>query len=222
MFQRALVCVTILTLAGCGGSGAPPPDEPSEEATAMPEHPEAASPEEEASSPDIEGALPVVEMKTSLGTIRVELYPEKAPQTVENFLAYAREGFYDGTIFHRVIEGFMIQGGGFTAEMTEKGTRSPIENEADNGLKNERGTIAMARTMEPHSASSQFFINSKDNPPLDHSDKSVRGWGYAVFGRVVEGLQVIDAIEGVATTNRSGHQDVPVEPVIIESVRLLN
>ncbi|HXV61888.1 MAG TPA: peptidylprolyl isomerase [Vicinamibacteria bacterium] len=161
-------------------------------------------------------------MKTSLGTIRIELYPEEAPKTVENFLAYTREGFYDGTIFHRVIEGFMIQGGGFNADMTEKGTRSPIENEADNGLKNERGTIAMARTMEPHSASSQFFINSKDNPPLDFSGKSVRGWGYAVFGRVVEGLQVVDAIEGVATTNRSGHQDVPVDPVIIESVRLLN
>lgn len=222
MSLRTLVCVTILAVAGCGGSEAPPPEEPSEEVSAMPDHPESASPEAETSSPDITGGLPVVEMKTSLGTIRLELYPEEAPKTVENFLAYTREGFYDGTIFHRVIEGFMIQGGGFTSDMTEKGTRSPIENEADNGLKNERGTIAMARTMEPHSASSQFFINSKDNPPLNYSDKSVRGWGYAVFGRVVEGIEVVDAIEGVATTNRSGHQDVPVEPVIIESVRLLN
>jgi cyclophilin family peptidyl-prolyl cis-trans isomerase len=164
----------------------------------------------------------MVEMRTSLGTMRIELYPDKAPKTAENFLQYARGGFYDGTIFHRVIEGFMIQGGGFTPDMTEKDTRAPIENEAANGLKNVRGSLAMARTGDPHSASSQFFINTVDNPFLDFTAKTVQGYGYAVFGQVVEGLGTLDAIKKVATGSRGGHDDVPVDVVVIESVRVLN
>jgi cyclophilin family peptidyl-prolyl cis-trans isomerase len=164
----------------------------------------------------------MVEMRTSLGTMKVELYPDKAPKTAENFLQYAREGFYDGTVFHRVISGFMIQGGGFTPDMSEKETRAPIENEASNGLKNVRGSLAMARTGDPHSASSQFFINTVDNPFLDFQDESVRGWGYAVFGKVVEGLETLDAIKKVSTRSRDGQDDVPLDPVVIESVRILN
>jgi peptidyl-prolyl cis-trans isomerase B (cyclophilin B) len=164
----------------------------------------------------------MVEMRTSLGTMKIELYPDKAPKTVENFLGYARDGFYDGTIFHRVIEGFMIQGGGFTPDMSEKETRAGIENEAGNGLKNVRGSIAMARTGDPHSASSQFFINTVDNPFLDFTAKTVQGYGYAVFGQVVEGLETLDAIKKVATGSRGGHDDVPVDVVVIESVRVLN
>jgi cyclophilin family peptidyl-prolyl cis-trans isomerase len=161
-------------------------------------------------------------MRTRLGTMKIELYPDKAPKTVENFLQYAREGFYDGTIFHRVISGFMIQGGGFTPDMTEKGTRAPIENEAANGLKNVRGSIAMARTSDPHSASSQFFINTVDNPFLDFQSATVQGYGYAVFGQVIEGLETLDAIKKVATASRGGFDDVPTSPVVIEAVRVLN
>ena len=154
--------------------------------------------------------------------MKIELYPDKAPKTVENFLQYAREGFYDGTVFHRVIEGFMIQGGGFTPDMTEKETRAPIQNEAANGLKNVRGSIAMARTGDPHSASSQFFINTVDNPFLDFTGETVQGYGYAVFGQVVEGLETLDAIRKVATGSQGGYDDVPSSPVVIESVRVLN
>jgi cyclophilin family peptidyl-prolyl cis-trans isomerase len=164
----------------------------------------------------------MVEMRTSQGTMKIELYPDKAPRTVENFLQYVRAGFYDGTIFHRVIEGFMIQGGGFAPDMTEKETRPPIQNEAANGLKNVRGSIAMARTGDPHSASAQFFINTVDNPFLDFTEESVQGYGYAVFGQVVEGLETLDAIKKVATGSRGGHDDVPTSAVVIESVRVLN
>ncbi|HEY7699734.1 MAG TPA: peptidylprolyl isomerase [Vicinamibacteria bacterium] len=164
----------------------------------------------------------MVEMRTSKGTMKIELYPDKAPKTVENFLRYARDGFYDGTVFHRVIQGFMIQGGGFTPDMSEKATRAPIQNEASNGLKNVRGSLAMARTNDPHSASAQFFINTVDNPFLDFQSETVQGWGYAVFGKVVEGLETLDAIKKVATRNRGEYDDVPVDPVIIESVRVLN
>ena len=157
-------------------------------------------------------------MKTSKGDITLELDAGKAPRTVENFLAYVDDGFYEGTIFHRVIKDFMIQGGGFTADMTRKETREPIPNEADNGLKNLRGTIAMARTQDPDSATAQFFINHKDNAFLDHRSKDVRGWGYAVFGQVTDGLEVVDAIAGVPTTTKNRMGDVPVEPVTIESV----
>lgn len=157
----------------------------------------------------------MVKLQTSLGDIMVELYPEKAPATVANFLQYVQDGFYDGTIFHRVINGFMIQGGGLDAQMRQKPTRAPIRNEADNGLANDAYTIAMARTAVPDSATAQFFINVADNKSLNHSSKTPSGWGYAVFGRVVQGKEVVDAIKTVATTTKGFHADVPVEPVTI-------
>ena len=164
---------------------------------------------------------PRVALDTSKGEIILELYADKAPQTVSNFLTYVDAGFYDGTIFHRVIPGFMIQGGGFTAEMKQKETRPAIQNEADNGLKNDRGTIAMARTPDPHSATAQFFINTVDNGFLNHKSKSQQGWGYAVFGRVVEGMDVVDQISGTKTVSRGMHQDVPAEAVVIVSAKRL-
>ena len=162
----------------------------------------------------------MVIMRTTYGDITLELDAEKAPNTVANFIAYAKDGFYNGTIFHRVIDGFMIQGGGFDADMNQKPTGDPIENEATNGLKNDHGTIAMARTMDPHSATAQFFINVKDNDFLNHSGQNMQGWGYAVFGKVSGGAEVLDKIRAVATTSKAGHQDVPVDPVIIESVEV--
>ena len=160
----------------------------------------------------------VIEMKTTFGVITLELDAEKAPKTVENFVRYSTEGFYDGTIFHRVIDNFMIQGGGFDADMQQKESGEPIENEADNGLKNDRGTIAMARTMDPHSATAQFFLNVKDNDFLNHSGKNMQGWGYTVFGKVTAGDDVLDKIRSVETGNKSGHQDVPKDSIVIESV----
>jgi peptidyl-prolyl cis-trans isomerase B (cyclophilin B) len=160
----------------------------------------------------------MVTMRTTFGEIKLALDEERAPKTVANFLAYARAGHYDGTIFHRVIDNFMVQGGGFDTSMKQKPAGEPIENEADNGLGNDYGTIAMARTMEPHSATAQFFINVKDNDFLNHSSKSMQGWGYCVFGRIVEGEEVLEKIRAVPTTSRAGHQDVPVDTVIIESV----
>ncbi len=165
-------------------------------------------------------ANPLVEMKTRQGLIVIELYADKAPKSVENFLQYVRDGFYNGTIFHRVIDGFMIQGGGFEPGMKQKPTRAPIENEAKNGLKNAAGTLAMARTQDPHSASAQFFINLVDNSPLDYPSRD--GWGYAVFGKVTQGFDVVQKIAKVKTGNAGFHQNVPVEPVVIESVRLLD
>jgi peptidyl-prolyl cis-trans isomerase B (cyclophilin B) len=162
---------------------------------------------------------PIVIIKTNKGDITVELDPEKAPITVENFLSYVDEKFYDGTIFHRVIPNFMIQGGGFTAEMQPKPGKGPIKNEADKGLNNDRGTIAMARTGDPHSATAQFFINSVNNNFLNHKNKTQQGWGYAAFGRVIEGLDVVDAISAVQTTRRGMYRDVPVDPVMIKSVK---
>lgn len=162
-----------------------------------------------------------VEMQTNKGTIQLELYPDKAPVTTENFVAYAKEGFYDGTVFHRVIPGFMVQGGGFTPDMSEKpNKKDPIRNEANNGLKNVTGSIAMARTPDPHSASSQFFINVKDNSFLDFTSESQQGWGYAVFGKVTGGMEVLEAIAAVPTGNHGMHQDVPKDPVIIEKVTI--
>ncbi len=161
-----------------------------------------------------------VRMKTSLGEIRLELYPDKAPATVQNFLDYANSGFYDGTIFHRVIGTFMIQGGGFTPDMQKKPTREPIANEANNGLSNRRGTIAMARMPQPHSATSQFFINVQNNVNLDY--RGEREWGYAVFGQVTAGMDVVDAIRFVETTRKGPYSDVPVEPVVIEEVRVVS
>lgn len=163
-----------------------------------------------------------VKMETTKGDIIIELNAEKAPKTVENFLSYVKAGYYDGTIFHRVIPNFMIQGGGFTPGMKEKpGEKTPIKNEADNGLKNDTGTIAMARTSDPHSASSQFFINVKDNGFLNHSAPTMQGWGYAVFGKVTEGMDVVHEIEKVATGQVGMHGDVPKEDVIIEKVTVV-
>ena len=161
-------------------------------------------------------------MTTTVGPMTIELDADSAPKTVENFLAYVAGGFYDGTIFHRVIDNFMIQGGGFTADMEQKSTQAPIENEANNGLKNQRGTIAMARTQDPHSATAQFFINVQDNDFLNHTGENMQGWGYAVFGKVTDGEDVLDKIRGVQTGSQAGHQDVPVEPIIIESVAIIN
>jgi peptidyl-prolyl cis-trans isomerase B (cyclophilin B) len=156
-----------------------------------------------------------VEMETSAGTLQIELDDERAPLTVQNFLEYVRKGHYDGTIFHRIIKGFMLQGGGFDAEMRQKATAAAIQNEANNGLKNKRYTLAMARTSAPHSATSQFFINTVDNGFLDFTSESAQGWGYAVFGRVVAGTEVVDTIEKVRTGNKAGHGDVPLETVTI-------
>lgn len=167
-------------------------------------------------------ANPMVEMKTNLGNITLELYPDKAPKTVENFLKYVKSGFYKGTVFHRVIENFMIQGGGFDKNLREKDELPPIQNEATNGLKNEIYTIAMARTMNPHSAAAQFFINVKNNAFLDHTVPTMRGWGYAVFGRVVKGQEVVMKISKVDTGPRDPlPSDVPLVNVVIEDVRIL-
>ena len=165
---------------------------------------------------------PVVELDTSMGAIVIELNEEKAPKTVENFLNYVKSGHYDGTIFHRIIDGFMIQGGGMDAEMNEKATNAPVENEADNGLKNDAGTIAMARTQDPHSATSQFFVNVKDNDFLNHSGKNMQGWGYTVFGKVTSGMDVIEKMRGVPTGRFGMHADVPKEPVVINSATIIN
>ncbi|WP_274584229.1 peptidylprolyl isomerase [Neisseria leonii] len=163
----------------------------------------------------------MIKLHTSKGVITLELDHEKAPQTAANFEQYVKDGFYDGVIFHRVIKNFMIQGGGMTPDMNEKTTREPIQNEAQNGLKNDKYTIAMARTMAPHSASAQFFINTKDNDFLNHTSPSMHGWGYAVFGKVTDGFDVVDAIEQVQTGRRGMHDDVPVEAVIIEKAELV-
>lgn len=164
--------------------------------------------------------MDMIILQTNFGDIKLELDHEKAPNTAANFEQYVRDGFYDGVIFHRVIDGFMIQGGGFEPGMIPKETREPIKNEADNGLSNQTGTIAMARTMDPHSASAQFFINVADNTFLDHTAKTTEGWGYAVFGKVVDGMDVVNRIKAVSTTMRASHQDVPVEDVVIESARI--
>lgn len=158
----------------------------------------------------------MVKLSTNFGDISIELNAEKAPITVANFIKYVEEGFYDGLIFHRVIDGFMIQGGGFDTNMKQKSTLEPIKNEANNGLSNDRYTIAMARTSIPDSASSQFFINVADNGFLNHTAPTPSGWGYCVFGKVVAGMDVVDKIKSVSTTSRAGHQDVPVEPVVIQ------
>ena len=160
----------------------------------------------------------MITLKTNLGDIVIELNHEAAPKTCENFEQYVRDGFFDGTMFHRVINNFMIQGGGFTEDMMQKPTRDAIENEAKNGLSNETGSIAMARTMQPHSATAQFFINVSDNHFLDYPGQD--GWGYCVFGKVTDGMDVINQIKGVETTSRAGHSDVPVDPVVIESATM--
>lgn len=235
LFIPLIVCVGLLSFA-CGPSAPPEAEmekaEPAEKPEAAPSAAEEAEeeavetakleppkkPAPEAPKPKEEDPRPVVVMETSKGNIKIELDREKAPKTVENFLQYVDDGFYDGTIFHRVIPGFMIQGGGFTPEMREKPTRGTIENEAGNGLKNVRGTVAMARRPDPHSASAQFFINHATSPFLD-KENARDGWGYAVFGKVIEGMDVVDEIAKVKTGNQGMHRDVPEEPVVIESVR---
>lgn len=163
----------------------------------------------------------LVELKTSAGAIRIELNAEKAPASCENFLAYVKAGHYDGTVFHRVIHGFMIQGGGMDAQMKQKATNAPISNEASNGLKNQKYSLAMARTSDPHSATAQFFINTADNAFLDFRSESMQGWGYAVFGRVVAGQDIVDKIEGVKTGRNGFHDDVPLEAITIESATVV-
>ena len=165
---------------------------------------------------------PKVEMETSKGKFVIELFPEKAPETVKNFLNYVEAKYYDGTIFHRVIPNFMIQGGGFTSDMKRKSAGAPIKNEADNGLKNDRGTIAMARTGDPHSATAQFFISSVNNDFLNHKSKTQQGWGYVVFGKVITGMDVVDAISASKTVTRGGYRDVPAKTIQINSAKVLN
>lgn len=163
----------------------------------------------------------MVKLHTNFGVITLELFADKAPKTVENFKQYVRDGHYDNTIFHRVIGNFMIQGGGFEPGMKQKDTRAPIENEANNGVSNAIGTVAMARTMDPHSASAQFFINVADNTFLNHTAPTTQGWGYAAFGKVSDGMDVVEKIKGVRTTSRAGHQDVPADDVIIERAEVI-
>ncbi|WP_188074474.1 peptidylprolyl isomerase [Pusillimonas sp. ANT_WB101] len=164
---------------------------------------------------------PRVNLQTSKGDVVIELFAEKSPKSVENFLTYVREGFYDGTVFHRVINNFMVQGGGFEVGMKQKTVHAPVENEANNGLKNEKYTLAMARTSDPHSATAQFFINVADNDFLNFTAPTPNGWGYTVFGKVVEGTEVVDSIKGVKTGSKGFHQDVPVEDVIIEKATVV-
>lgn len=163
---------------------------------------------------------PIIKMETNKGTITIELDAEKAPLSAENMVKYVKDSFFDGLIFHRVIPGFMIQGGGMNPDMSEKGNKTPIKNEANNGLKNDRGTLAMARTNDPHSATSQFFINLKDNDFLNHSSETPQGWGYAVFGKVTEGMDIVDEIAKVKTGNHGMHGDVPLESVVINKMTI--
>ena len=213
----ALLLVLFLPACGGGGDSVSPETEPAAETTPMETTTPPTTPESDLPTPGPSAVL----MRTSLGDLTIELYPNEAPRTVANFLQYTEDGFYDGTIFHRVVRGFVIQGGGFTAEMVEKETREPIENEAENGLMNLRGTLSMARTMDPHSATSQFFVNTKDNAMLDHTSPTRPGWGYAVFGRVIAGMETVDQIEASRVVSRAGHNDVPETPIVIESATVV-
>lgn len=214
------VCIlAALTMAGCWPKRVKT-IEPTDERTTQPVSKDNSKNESKPAAPEGASANEpvVVVIETSKGTITAELYPDKAPQTVANFVRYVREDFYAGTVFHRVIPGFMIQCGGFTSDMRQKATHEDIPNEADNGLENRRGTLAMARTPDPHSASSQFFINLKDNDFLNFREANRSGYGYCVFGKVIDGMDVVDAIAEVETASKAGHDDVPVEPVLIQSV----
>ncbi len=233
-FQAAIAALLAFGLcAGCGGSDSSDTTEvesPAEETGGSPGEEETTSSEmtEATKDPTADPAdlatpgAPVVLMRTTLGDLRIELYPQEAPVTVENFLRYVEDGHYDGTIFHRVVRGFVIQGGGFSAEMEEKETRDPVLNEAQNGLRNLRGTLSMARTSDPHSATSQFFVNTTDNAMLDHTGTSMRGWGYAVFGKVIAGMEAVERIEATPVVSRAGHNDVPETPVVIESASVVS
>jgi len=194
----SLVCLACLLAIVGSASGAEP-----EKAPAAPAHPQ-------------------VLLETSKGNVVLELYPDKAPKSVENFLQYVKAGFYNGTIFHRVIPDFMVQGGGFTADMTQKPTKPPVPNEADNRVLNERGTVAMARTNDPNSATSQFFVNLKHNGFLNFTGKTTSGWGYTVFGKVVEGMDVVDAIAQVPTTRKGSYENVPAQAVVIKKASVVH
>ena len=213
----ALLLVLFLPACGGGGDSVSPETEPAAETTPMETTTPPTDPGSDLPTPGPSAVL----MRTSAGDLTIELYPNEAPRTVANFLQYTEDGFYDGTIFHRVVRGFVIQGGGFTADMVEKETRAPIDNEAQNGLMNLRGTLSMARTMDPHSATSQFFVNTKDNAMLDHTEPSPRGWGYAVFGMVIAGMETVDRIEASRVVSRAGHNDVPETPIVIESATVV-
>ncbi len=163
-----------------------------------------------------------IKLSTGIGDVVIQLDADKAPETSKNFVAYTKDGFYDGTVFHRVIPGFMAQGGGFSTDFTQKTTKDPIKNEADNGLKNTLGTVAMARTNDPHSATSQFFINLKDNSFLDYKSSTPQGWGYTVFGKVIEGMDVVEKMATIPTGSKNGHQDVPQTDIVIESAQLIS
>ncbi len=207
-WRSAALSLVLFLIAGCGGAG--------EEETA-----ESAAGQPPPLPPDIANPTPRVVLETNKGRIVLELDRERAPQTVENILYHVENRFYDGLTFHRVRPDFMIQGGGFTGELAQRQSpRPPVRNEANNGLKNLRGTVAMARTPEPHSASTQFFINLVDNPQLDFTAETQRGWGYAVFGKVVEGMDVVDEIAKVSTEQRGTHEAVPLQPIIIERAYL--
>jgi len=197
-----LFLLSLFVLTGCNSNSS------TEETTQLP-------------SGDTPMSNPHIKFETSLGDFTAELYQDKAPKSVENFVSYVESGFYDGTIFHRVIPNFMIQGGGMNPDMSEKSNNAAIENEADNGLSNKKGTLAMARTNDPHSATSQFFVNAKDNAFLDHTGKNAQGWGYAVFGAVIEGIEVVEAIEAVKTGNNGPHGDVPLEAVVMNKVSVV-
>lgn len=214
MTKKSLLALGLLALltVPAGAQNTPPAAPPKAEPKAG--DGAAAKP---AAAPQPTGILKVA-IETTKGRIVLQLFPDKAPKTVANFLSYADAGFYTGISFHRVIDNFMIQGGGYTANLEGKTTNAPVKNEADNGLTNDRGTIAMARTANPDSATSQFFINTSNNAPLNHKDKTAKGWGYTVFGKVIEGMDVVDAIGKVRTGNKNGMSDVPLEPVVIKKV----
>jgi len=227
-----IVCVALaVAAAGCKPKPQPAEEPPTEEKAAVAEEKEEAAPaagaegeekesgDEAAGEEGREGLNPLVVMETSMGTVKLELFQDKAPATVKNFLSYVDKGFYDGTLFHRVMSGFMIQGGGFEPGMKKKDTDPPIKNEAGNGLSNERGTLAMARTTDVDSATAQFFINHVDNAKLDHKDNSALGFGYCVFGKVAEGMDVVDKIAAVAVTTKGMFENVPVEDVVIKSAK---
>jgi cyclophilin family peptidyl-prolyl cis-trans isomerase len=201
-----LVCLLALLVPAAAPKKSPHPATPAKKASAAPAAP---------------AANPRVALQTSKGRIVIELYADKAPKSARNFLDYAKAGHFNGTIFHRVIPGFMIQGGGFTPDMTEKPTRPPVPNEADNQVLNQRGTVAMARTSDPNSATAQFFINLANNGFLNFRGKTPEGWGYAVFGNVVEGMDVVDAIAQVPTTSKTPYENVPLQPVVIQKVTIL-
>ena len=208
--MKSMIVFALSAMASCAGLAADAVKSPSGQATTPEEKPAMTAP-----------ANPTVKMSTSLGDVTIELFADKAPISVANFLAYVDANFYDGTIFHRVIPNFMIQGGGFTADMAQKSTRGQIKNEADNGVLNTRGTLAMARTAVVDSATSQFFVNTTDNGFLNFKGKNPQGYGYAVFGKVIKGMDVIDQIEKVKTANKGPHQNVPVEAVTILSIKRL-